>query len=419
MKKKKDSYKPYRPVPAKIANGIMRGLDRFGTRTLAQDEEKLIAKARKKTGIHDFGDDSFREPLHILCELTRKGKTLTAAGRILFKIVLQEILENKLMINDQVTRHPEIHEIEIRKPIFIGGLPRTGSTYLHHLLAQDPANRAPLHWETYAPVPPPEPATYETDPRIKKGQQIWSLLYYVAPDMRAVHESSGDSPEECFFLMKNDLISWWFNVLTGDEYLDFLLRQDFTLSYRLHKRQLQILQWKFPQRTWVLKTPSHLYGLGELLNVYPDARFIHLHRNLLEVFPSISSLYTKVRGAFFEEVDPEAIGAEWFDLGLKYIERGIAAREKEEQRKDSKALFHDILYPDLVADPMGTVEKIYGAFGIDLSEEAAARMKRYVAANPQNKHGKHHYSLEEYGLDEKKIRERYGPYYERFGLSWG
>lgn len=417
MKEKKIVYKPNRPVSAKIANAIFRFLDQFGGRTLAQYEEKVIEKARKKTGFHYFGDDSFREPLRILCELTRGDKILTAAGRMLFRESILGRLMNKLKIHAEISAHPEILEEEIKEPIFIGCLPRTGSTLLHRLLAQDQAHRAPLSWETSEPAPPPEPDTYETDPRIKKGDQIWKLLYYVAPFMKIVHESGGNYPEECFFLMNNDLLSWWFAVLTGDEYLDYLLNMDYTIAYRLHKRQLQLLQWKFPKKRWVLKTPSHLYGLSGLLAVYPDARFVHMHRNPLETLASIASLHTKVRGAFFEEVDPAAVGAEWLDLGLKYYERGIAAREKEEQRKGSAAIFHDVLYPDLVADPIGTVDKLYRAFGLEFSTETEARMKRYLEENPQHKHGKHYYTLEEFDLDEKEIRKQYGPLCERFELE--
>jgi hypothetical protein len=298
MKSDKIVYKPYRPVLARIANALFRFLDRFGDRTLAQYEEKVIEKVRKKTGLHDFGDESFHEPLRIICELTRHGNPLTVPGRMLFMITLHERLTNKLKINAEISAHPEILQEEIKEPIFIGCLPRTGSTLLHRLLAQDPAHRAPLSWEASEPAPPPDPATYMTDPRIKKGDRIWKLLYYVAPEVKKIHESAGHLPEECFFLMNNDLISWWVAVLTGDQYLDYLLDLDYTFPYRLHKRQLQLLQWKFPKHRWVLKTPSHVFALSGLLDVYPDARFVHLHRDPLETLGSIASLFTKVRGAF-------------------------------------------------------------------------------------------------------------------------
>lgn len=416
-KKKKNDYKPYRPAAAKIANAIIRGLDHIGGRTLALNEEKLIRKARKKTGHYDFGDDSFIEPLNILCDLTREGKVLTAAGRMLFKMVIPNCLENKLKIQSEIAAHPEILEEEIKEPIILAGLPRTGSSFLHRLLAEDPANRAPLHWEATAPVPPPEPATHKTDKRIKQGNKIWSFLYYiVGPHMKAIHESSGTSPEECMFLMNNDLISWWFAVLTSDKYLDYLLEKDFTFPYYLHKRQLQILQWKFPKKRWVLKNFSNLYELEALLKVYPDARIIHLHRNILEVLPSIASLYTNIRGALFESVDPVDVGTEWFNLGFKFIERGLAIREKLQQLKNAKSLFYDVRYPDLVSDPIGTIKNMYDAFGIELSQEALIKMKKFVKENPQGKHGKHFYTLEKYGLDEKEIKEKYGHYFERFGL---
>jgi hypothetical protein len=412
-----NNYKPYRRLVAIIADSIIRFLDRFGGRTLAQYEEKAIENARKKTGLQNFGDDSFREPLRILCEVTRSSsKVTTFAGRMLYKENIVGRLMNKLKIQAEIDAHPEILKEEIKEPIIIGGLPRTGSTILQRLLAEDPAHRSPLSWEANAPAPAPDPAAHAKDPRIKKDKRFWSLITYFTPMMKIMHPSGALEAEECLLLMNNDLISWWFAIINGDEYLDFLLDMDYVWPYRLHKRQLQLLQWKFPKKRWVLKTPSHIYGLSGLLEVYPDLRFVHIHRDPLEALPSIASLYTKVRSTFFEKVDPEAVGAEWFDIGLKYYGRGTPVREEEEKRKSSAAKFHDVLYHDLLADPIGTIEQLYRAFGLELSHEAAQGMKRYLKENPQNKYGKHNYTLEEFGLDEQKIKEKYGPYCERFGL---
>ncbi len=417
MKESKIHFKPYRPGAFKIISSIIRFLDRFGGRTLAQDEEKLIRKARKKTGLQDFGDDSFREPLRILCELTRSGKVMSAAGRLLMKDTLLGSLMNKLKIQAEISAHPEILEEQIREPIIILGLPRTGSTPIQRLLALDPGFRTPRNWEMSGPVPPPEPETYETDPRIDKEDKNWKFLYYLIPSLKAIHESSGNMPEECIQMMRNDLISWWFILVTGDEYVDWLLDQDFTLAYQLHKRQLQLLQWKFPKKRWLLKAPTHIYGLSEMLQVYPDARVVQLHRDPFEVLPSVASLFTHMRGALYEEIDPAAIADEWLHLGVKLVERGIEVREKEKKKKDGTVLFHDILYPDFMADPIKSVRKMYSALGIELNPEAEGNMRRYFDENPQGKHGKHRYNLEQFGLDAKEIKKLYGPYCKRFGIT--
>ncbi len=414
---KKNGYKPNRPLIIKTADAFIRLLDRFGERTLAVDEETIMRKAQKKTGLHDFGDDSFREPLAIICRESQTGKPMTALGRMMAQDNLLNRLKNRLKLEAEYKTHPEILEQEIRRPIIIAGLARTGSTLLQRLLAQDPANRSPLNWEMNSPVPPPDPSNHKTDPRIKKDQPRWSLLNFLLPRFKAIHEVGAELPDECLSMMANNFISGWFVLGMESKYLDWILEHDLTHAYTLHKRHLQLLQWKFPPLRWVLKSPWHLLGLEAVLNVYPAARIIQTHRDPMEALPSCASFTREFREAQYPRVELEAVGREWLRINIKWFENGIAARDKAEKQKNNSHRFHDVYYKDLLADPIAVVEKIYEDFALELSGETVDRMRAYMKENPQNKHGKHHYSLEQFGLDRETVTHRFAPYYERFDLT--
>lgn len=417
MQNDKTRYKSKRRLIFKAADAVVAILDRMGKRTMALDPDKLIAKARKQTGLHDFGDDSFREPLRILCAHTHGDKPLTILGRIILKGDILNRLKNKLRIHAEIKAHPEILEQPMPHPIIIVGLPRTGTTLLQRLLAEDPDSRTLRSWEMIDPIPLPEPETFNTDPRIKKDTIRWNLYNWAVPH-RMMHETGPTLPEECFSLMANDLISLWFYpAIDSTEYLQWFQGLDHTHTYRLHKRQLQLLQSKWPAGIhWVLKTHWHFYGLEWLLKVYPDARIVMTHRDLAKVIPSNASLITAVRSGFYKEVNPVAISNAYLDLFSSYFDRGLKARDNEEKRPGSKAIFYDLYYRDFTADPLAAVEKLYAKFKLELTPNTLERMRRFLAETPQHKLGKHKYTLEQFDLDEETLRRRFAVYYKRFGL---
>jgi Sulfotransferase family len=412
-----DHFTPYRPWTLKAADRLIRFFDRFGSRTLSLDADKLMRKAQKKTGLSDFGDDSFREPLEILCQSSRTGKPMTTMGRLMGYDNLLYRLKNRLKIEAELKKHPGILDQEIHQPIIIAGLARTGTTLLQRLLAQDPANRSPRNWEMNSPVPPPKPATYESDPRIKKDRFKWAILHHAYPKFKAIHEVGAELPDECLSLMANDLISGWFVIGNDSGYLQWILNQDLLHSYQLHKRQLQLLQWNFPPLRWVLKSPWHLMRLDSLLEVYPDAKIIQTHRDPTQALASVASYMINFRSVNYHNVDPKAIGKEWLDLTTTWFTRGMAAREEAEKRPDSQCRFQDIYYKDFVADPIGTIETMYQGFNMELCKEAKERMALYIKNNPRNKHGSHSYSLEQFGLDRETVLSHFAPYYKRFNLT--
>lgn len=399
----------------KAADRLVLALDKEKKFFLGLDEEKIIAKAVRQTGLSDFGDDSLWEPLEILCRHTRSGKKMTFLGRLNSYDNVLRRLKNRLKMEALFKTHREILAEEIRRPIFIIGLPRTGTTLLQRLLARDPANRVLYNWEMAEPVPPPAPETFHSDGRIRRDKLRWSLLNYSAPGFKAIHESGADVPDECVALMANDLNSIWFNIgIDCREYLEWVHCRCSEDIYRRHRRQLQLLQWRFPEVRWVLKTPYHLYGLEALLKVYPDACVIHTHRHPFQVMPSISSLFSTMRGVMQMDVNRREVAQECLEMLGRWMDKGLAAREREEKRPGSQARFIDLDFRELVKDPEGALERIYACFGIEFSAGARRRMEEYLREYPRNKYGKHVYTLEEFGLEREAIRRRFSPYLEAY-----
>ena len=406
-----------RPERLKWANLIVRGLDRLkGGRAFVLDEGALIREAIQETGLDDFGDEAFLEPLSILCEVSRTGKPLSAFGRYCLRHEVRNRLINRLKIQADLWMHPEILDEAIERPVFILGLPRTGMTFLQRLLALDPANRTPRLWETFEPSPPPHRITYQTDPRIAKAEKKLKIVNRVMPMLRVMHELDAELPEDCISLMANGLVSWWFALLFDETYERWLRTQDLTDAYRFHKRQLKLLQWHCRAERWVLQAAWHLHGLEWLLKVYPDARIVMTHRDTLEALPSFASLVTSLRAATYTMVDPCKIA-----LGLAEELSGWATRAMSVRRlaelNGKGAAFIDVAYTDLLADPVGIIEEIYGEYDLDLTREVKKRMNLYLRTNPGGKHGVHRYSLEQFGLEASAERKRFQSYHQSCGLG--
>jgi hypothetical protein len=335
---------------------------------------------------------------------------VTPFGRLFLKQMLIQRLRNHVSVSATLLEHPEIRQERIEKPWFIVSFPRTGTTLLHRLLAQDSASRLPRPWEMDQPCPPPTSRTYHTDPRIARAKLNLAILDRLAPGFRAIHALEATEPEECINLFANEIRSVWFLVgLNLPMYAQWMFQQDLVPLYQRHKAQLQLLQWQCPGERWVLKAPQHLLGLGAIFSVYPDARIVMLHRDPVEVVSSEASLFFTMRSAFHDQVDRAALGYEMIEhLGV-LMDAALKAREVH-----SASPFVDLSYREFARDPLGGVRQIYEAFGAPLSTETEARMKNWLANNRQHKHGKHHYSLEEYGLTPDAISRRFATYRERF-----
>ena len=383
--------------------------------SLSPDALLEEASGRAK-GLTDTGEPQFREGLERLCASLEEEGRLNAIGRMIARerIILSTV--NRMNYLEDRRQNPSIAEQRIVAPIVVVGMPRTGSTMLHDVLAQDPASRAPLTWETMFPSPPPEPATFETDPRIEACDATFPDVDAQIPAFKAMHPMGARLSQECVTTMADTMVSPLFhNQFRVPAYQDWVDDEaDFAKVYEFHEWQLQHLGWKVMRDRWVLKTGAHMWGLSHLLDRYPDARIVFTHRDPVKSMTSYASLTSLVRSMGSDEVDPLEIAEDWTARIKKMLERSMAVRDEHDH---PQAQFFEMYFQDFVKDQFGVVERIYEAFDLPLSGEAADRMKTFIADNPKDKHGIHRYAPEEYGVDPDRIRESFRLYMERFGLE--
>lgn len=390
-----------------------RLLGRTGAGLVALDDRALLDECQRRWGLGDFGEDAtLREGLRRLVASFENEAGLTLLGRVAARQDLRRLLENRLRMQEDRRRHPGIAAEEIRQPLFVTGLPRTGTTLLQGLLASDPAHRSPLHWELVFPSPP---RARRADRRIAVAERQLRWFHRLAPEFRRIHAVGARMPEECLIATSYSLLSFQFQTSHFvPSYQAWLESQDLRPAYETHKRVLQHLQWGSSPRRWVLKAPAHLYGIEALFAVYPDAGVIFTHRNPLEVVPSMASLHAALRSTFSDTVEPFAVGEEVTRRWAEGIRRALGARDRGCAPPER---FLDVHYADLVRDPIDCVRRVYAHFGLSLSPLAEESMKRFLQASPKDKHGPHRYSLEQFGIDADRERERYREYCQRFDLA--
>ena len=404
-----------RPLGLRVFNRTGGALRRVGLPLVDLDAAGLFDRARRLTGLSDFGDPFFREPLRVLLDAFETEAELTMLGRVIARADVVRLLQNRLRMTDVLNQHPEIAAGEIRQPIFVVGMPRTGTTILHELLAQDPDNRVPMTWEVMHPWPPPDSDTYETDPRIRLVEKHFSGVDRLIPGFKRMHPMGATLPQECVALTSHDFASMVFSTThTVPSYQAWLDHADLRWVYAAHQRQLQYLQWRCPAQRWALKSPGHLWALDALLAIYPDARIVQTHRDPLKVIASLANLIALLRSMSSDHIDRAAIGAEWTARLADGMQRSMDVRD---QLPAETAPVFDMHFSEFIRDEIGMVRRIYSHFGLDLTLEAEERMRRFLTENPRDKHGAHRYRLEDAGLDAAVERERYRPYQERFGIE--
>jgi len=375
--------------------------------------EEASLRARNLT---DTGEDQFAEGLRRLSEAVEAEARLNPIGRMIARERMLLSTVNRLNYIEDRKQNPAIAKESIVAPVVVVGMPRTGSTMLHDILAQDPDSRAPLTWEIMFPSPPPEPETYETDPRIEACDATFPSVDLQIPAFKAMHPMGARLSQECVTSMADTMCSILFhNQFRVPSYQDWVDHEaDWAPVYEFHEHQLQHLQSKVKRDRWVLKTGAHLWSLEFLLARYPDARIVFTHRDPVKSMSSYASLTSLVRSMGSDEVDPHEIAEDWTARIKRVLEHAIAVRETDDH---PKAQFYDMYFQDFVVDQFGVVEKIYDALGLPMTGAAADRMKAFIADNPKDKHGIHRYAPEEFGIDPDRIRESFAPYMQRFGLE--
>jgi hypothetical protein len=378
------------------------------------DVDRLVETAAAVAG-DDFGEPTWREGLEVLVDsLVREGQ-LNELGEQIVAGELAGYLATRAGLVAHRHAHPEIAEADVVPPIVIVGQARTGTTILYDLLAQDPSTRVPLTWEVDRPLPPPETATYDTDPRIAEVDELQAGVELLIPGFRSMHPLGARLAQECVRMTAADFRSLIFPTqYRVPSYARWLIDEaDLAPAYRWHRLYLQHLQSRHPASRWLLKSPAHIWHLRALLDEYPDALLVQTHRDPLRVIASVSSLQTLLRKLASDTPDLVDIAAEWSDYLLEGLDRSVTAREDGTVAPDRVV---DVQFSEFIADPFAAVERIYDQFGMELSDEALARMRAFYATSPHEGPGGHSYRFADTGLDVGALRERARRYQEHFDV---
>jgi hypothetical protein len=373
--------------------------------------EELLAEARERTGLADFGDPCFREGLGVLLDDLARAE-LSELGRMVWRGRLLGHLVQRLRALDWLARHAEVERLPVPAPVFVVGLPRTGTTALSHLLAQDPDTRSLRVWESAQPVPPPESASEHTDPRIETAAKQLEAMRQLSPRLAAMHEDTPTGPTENHDLLGMSFRTFHFEGMAWiPRYLAWWLGCDMRPAYRLHRRVLQLLQSRCPPNRWMLKSPPDSFCLDAVLAVYPDARFVMTHRDPAQVLGSLCSLVHTMYEMTGKPPGPARVGAAELASWSEAMRRLLAVRASA-----SEARFADVHFHELVADPLATVARAYEKLDLPFTAEAERRIAAYAHANPRGKHGEHRYRLEDWGLDRAAVHDAFRTYTERCGV---
>ena len=392
---------PPRPEWVARVNEEGRGMDIASLVPLEPAE--LIARAMANTGLSDFGQDPWREGFEILVKALNEEADLNLFGRLMTRSDLLIWLEERLAIEDAYRSHPEIDEQVVDAPVFIVGQARSGTSILFELLSTDGRFGVPTNWEIMFPCPPPEAATYRSDPRIAKAQHLLTQWHRVAPSFLSMHELGATIPNECKVAMNCTFTS---DNLTGlfqvPSYYAWLAQADLTVPYAHYKRMLKLLQWKNPRRHWLLKSPSHTESLPVLFKVFPDARVVYTHRDPVRARASVVNLLGTLYwmrsdkpfdAASFERLMTAEAYAASLDRVIDQIESGEIPR----------AQIHDFLFADLMRSPPDALSALYGRLNMDFTAAAKKAAAEYLEHKPSGKFGRNVYEL---GEQERITRER-------------
>ncbi len=374
--------------------------------------EVLVETARTSTGLTDLGPDTWQEGLGELVSSLNDEARLNEMGELIMGAQIGMSLANRLRVVAWRAAHPEVSRKPIDAPVFILGLPRTGTTLLSYLLDADADNRSLLRCESFAATPPLDPATMADDPRVATAQAEMDALYAAAPEFKAIHFEAATGPTECVTVLGQDFRSVHFETLANvPSYGAWHEQCDMVPAYRWHRSVLEVLQRSWPGR-WVLKSPCHNLSLDALDEVYPDARFVCTHRDPATVVGSLASLVSVLTGLGTDHDFDVYIGRRWLDLSTAMIDRFLAFRDGADPDR-----FVDIDYRALAADPFDTVADLYDRLGWPLTAEARSAMSAYVDANPKGRFGHHDYDLARFELDPAEVAERFATYRRRFDLT--
>lgn len=378
------------------------------------DVEAMLAAARATTGLDDFGETDFLDRLTMWADEVGGDADVSAYGRNEFVAGCTRYLVNRLRINDTFARHPEILDEEIDRPVFIVGLPRSGTTHLLNTLAADRRLRSLPLWEAFEPVPlPGEPVTDdENDPRFRRAADRWDAQRALMPALEMMHPFTPEHIHEETELMLPNFgsyfLEFWFRT---PRWRDHYLATDQTPQYEYLKRMLQLLQWRRGRRRWVLKTPQHLEQLRPLMAVFPDARIVMTHRDPLAVVQSVATMITYTSRMRYKNTDPEWTCRYWIDRVGRLLDACVRDLDAVPERVDVR--FHEFM-----RDQSGTIERIHEQLEWPVDDAAREAIQHHLRTHERGRDGQLRYDMRaDFGLEPGEFRERFTGYMEAFGLE--
>ncbi len=374
--------------------------------------DQLIEEAQRATGLERFDSNSFREGLDVIVQDINQGEERPPELLARLRYGLVKALSDRLKITAALEARPEVLTAPTPRPVFVFGVPRTGTTLLNNLLAADPNRRSPLKWELDDPVPPPKADALYTDPRALAAIEMDRKMAEAAPGASKYYRGAATYPHECVWILAHDFRTlMWESAGKLPLYREWYFSADATPAYEYHKKFLQLHQADAPG-IWNLKMPSHILNIETLLKVYPDARLVWTHRDPYSATGSLCSLITLGHRAYLGKVDYEYLGEDYSWQAVEHARRGMASRDAIGEDR-----IIDVHYADMMRDPIGVARKVYQQLGDEFTPEAQAGMQAWVDDNPQDKFGRHEYKLAQYGLSKEKLEPLFAEYLRRYPIE--
>ena len=382
------------------------------------DARRLCDAARRKTGLEDFGEPALEPYFPLLTRSLEEEANLHPLGRFLMRMHLQGLLETRLRLTELWCRQSQtMAATSVKHPIFITGTPRSGSTFLHELLAEDPGNRAPRVWEVMFPISHSAKPAHGPDPRIRKAAACLWWFRRFAPQADAVFPMRACTPHECVAIHSYSFLSEEFvSTCRIPSYETFLRRADLGPAYAFERRFLQHLQLGQPNRQWVLKSPDHVYGLKELFEVFPDARIIQTHRNPFEVLKSSCHLTEVLHGLYARPGNHERVATRESGVLAEALDRFVDFRDAHPELADR---FIDVRYQEIISDPLAVVRRIYEKFEMPMTDEAMGRMQNLAGHRARYAHHRAPAQPRDFMKEPKADVSRFERYSARFKVGWG
>lgn len=368
--------------------------------------DELEDGARKAVGLNDFGSPYYREGLERTIESLNKEADLNDMGHVIQHATISNALIQRLKVEDTYAQHPEIDDERVDGPVFVIGLPRTGTTALSQLVAADPQFRSLRTWESQSPTPPPEFETQHCDPRIAQAEAGLAMLNDMFPLMKTLYNSEATAATECQDLMGMSFRTFHFDgVVRVPRYLAWLMDCDMRETYSYHRRVLKLLQWHCPPTLWHLKTPVHMFALDALVEAYPNAKFMWSHRDPAKVMASVCSLIRYVRSWSSDRDDPRELGAEQLEAWAEAVRRAMDFRSRVGDDR-----FADVGFADLQSDPVGALQSAYEKLDLQFTAATLRSIQVWADDHKPGARGAHDYELSDYGLTPAGVRASFEQY---------